>query len=77
MKSEKGGSATYGLLVEECAKFGISRTVAFKLSASGLLKTFAIGTRRYVYLESLRTLPGRLLDPDNARTVRRARKGER
>jgi len=47
-------------LVPACAAHGISRTVAFELSAAGLLDTFLIGKRRYVYMDSLRTLPERL-----------------
>lgn len=50
----------YGPLVEVCQAHGISRTVAFELSDKGLLDTFKIGARRYVYLESVRTLPQRL-----------------
>ena len=51
---------TYGPLVPACADHGISRTVAFELARNGLLETFTIGARRYVRLESLRTLPDRL-----------------
>lgn len=51
---------TYRPLVTACAEHGISRSVAFELARTGLLKTFALGQRRYVYLESLRTLPERL-----------------
>ena len=47
-------------LVEACLDHGICRTVAFNLSRRGLLSTFLIGKRRYVRLESLRTLPERL-----------------
>ena len=54
--------AAYGTLVEVCAAHGISRTVAFELSDKKLLDTFKIGVRRYVYLESVRTLPQRLQD---------------
>lgn len=50
----------FGPLVEECEKHGISRSVAYELLASGQLETFKIGTRRYVLLESLKTLPIRL-----------------
>ena len=52
----------YGPLVEVCVAHGISRTVAFELSDKKLLDTFKIGVRRYVYLESVRTLPQRLQD---------------
>ena len=51
---------TYRPLVPACADHGISRTVAFELARNGLLETFTIGARRYVRLESLRTLPDRL-----------------
>lgn len=49
-------------LVTACAAHGISRTVAYELSASGLLDTFLIGKRRYVHLDSLHTLPDRLAE---------------
>ena len=51
-------------LVEACAEHGISRTVAFELARTGKLDTFTIGVRRYVYAESLRTLPERLAASD-------------
>lgn len=57
---------TYQPLVTACAEFGISRSVAFELAGSGLLQTFTIGTRRYVYLDSLRTLPERLAANDDS-----------
>lgn len=50
----------FGPLVGECDKHGISRTVAFELAASGDLETFKIGAKRYVLLDSLRTLPERM-----------------
>ena len=51
---------TYRPLVNACKEHGISRSVAFELVRSGKLDTFTIGTRRYVYLESLQSLPERL-----------------
>lgn len=51
---------TFRPLVTACAEHGISRSVAFALAKSGKLETFAIGQRRYVFIESLRTLPERL-----------------
>ena len=51
---------TYRPLVTACAEHGICRSVAVELAKSGLLATFTIGTRRCVYLDSLRTLPERL-----------------
>ena len=51
---------SYGPLVESAAAFGVSRSVAFELARKGLIRTFRLGARRYVYLDSLRTLPERL-----------------
>ena len=47
-------------LVEAATARGISRTVAYALVTRGLLETFSIGRRRYVYLDSLETLGERL-----------------
>lgn len=52
---------TFALLTESCAAHGISRSMAYKLIHDGLLDTFIIKRRRYVLLESLRTLPERLI----------------
>ncbi|MGN6728600.1 MAG: hypothetical protein ACTHJG_02070 [Rhodanobacteraceae bacterium] len=52
--------ADFQPLVDACRACGISRSVAFELAAAGKLETFAIGRRRYVKLDSLRTLPERL-----------------
>lgn len=54
----------YRPLVTACGEHGISRTVAFDLARKGLLDTFTIGKRRYVRLESLRTLPDRMAAND-------------
>ena len=51
---------TFALLTQSCAAHGISRNTAYRLIHDGLLDTFTIRSRRYVYLESLRTLPERL-----------------
>jgi hypothetical protein len=53
-------AAEYGPLVETCAEYGIRRNQAFELTASGLIRTFTIGKKRFVYRDSLRTLPDRL-----------------
>jgi len=58
---------TYRPLVPACAAYGISRSVAFDLARKGLLDTFTIGTRRYVRLDSLRTLPERLAAQEGAK----------
>ncbi len=47
--------------VEECAEHGISRTAAYRLADKGMLETFTLGRRRYVVLESLRSLPERMM----------------
>ena len=52
----------FGPMVETCRAYGISRTVAFRLSDQGLLETFRIGRRRYVVLSSLRALPERIAE---------------
>ncbi|MBS0590295.1 MAG: hypothetical protein JSR65_06615 [Proteobacteria bacterium] len=57
---ELSTAPTFGPLVETCRAHGISRSVAFELARAGKLQTFTIGTRRYVYTDSLRTLPERL-----------------
>lgn len=51
---------TFAPLVTACSAHGIGRTKAFELAACGAIETFAIGSRRFVILESLRTLPERL-----------------
>jgi hypothetical protein len=53
---------TYAPLVETCAAHGISRTKAFEFANQGLLDTFLLGRRKYVYLQSVRTLPQRMAE---------------
>lgn len=43
-----------------CIERGISKTVAYDLLNGGLLDTFKIGRRRYVYLDSLFTVAERV-----------------
>lgn len=50
----------FALFPEACINRGISRPVAFNLVAAGALDTFKIGRRRYVYIDSLLTLPERI-----------------
>lgn len=52
--------ATFGPMVKTCRAYGIGRTVAFELARKGLIEHFFIGSRRYVYIHSLNTLPERL-----------------
>lgn len=44
---------------EGLKEFRISRTRGFELLRAGLLNSFTIGRRRYVMVDSLRTLPER------------------
>ena len=60
MKNNNLIEPSFGPLVEVCNAFGISRTVAFELAADGLLDTFKLNARRYVYIDSVRTLPQRI-----------------
>lgn len=60
MNKSSSAAPTFRPLVDACKDHGISRTVAYELVNEGLLDTFVIGVKRYVYMESLRTLPDRL-----------------
>lgn len=63
---EHGGLALrplYGSLVEVCEQHGIRRTKAFELARKGLLETFCLGGKRYVYLDSVASLPARIGTP--------------
>jgi hypothetical protein len=50
----------FGPFIPECTKRGIGRTKAYELANAGLLETFKVGTKRYVFLDSLLSLPERL-----------------
>lgn len=50
---------TYGPLVPTCRAFGIRRSTAFAMARAGLLETFTLNRKRYVYLDSLLSLPSR------------------
>ncbi|MDE1894079.1 MAG: hypothetical protein KGM96_15430 [Acidobacteriota bacterium] len=52
--------------VETCQEHGISRTAAYRLADRGLIETFTLGRRRYVVMESLRSLPDRMRDMEAA-----------
>lgn len=43
-------------------KWGLGRSKAIELANAGLLETFLIGRRRFIYLRSLRELPKRLAE---------------
>lgn len=57
---------TYGPFVETCEKFGIKRTWAYELADEGLIETFKIKNRRFVYIESLQSLPLRAAQQQEA-----------
>lgn len=50
----------YRPFIPECTKRGIGRTTAYELANNGDLETFLIGRKRFVFLDSLATLPERL-----------------
>ena len=50
----------YRPFIPECVKRGIGKTRAYELADAGLLETFTIGRRRFIYLDSLLSLPSRL-----------------
>jgi hypothetical protein len=53
---------TFGPLVETCEKFGIKRTWALELAREGLIETFKLRSRRFVYIDSLKSLPLRVME---------------
>lgn len=52
----------FGPFIPECAKRGIGKTRAYELAAAGLLETFQLGSKRYIFIDSLLSLPSRLQD---------------
>jgi hypothetical protein len=60
MKRKFHVEPSYGPLTDVCRSFGISRSVAYELVADGLLETFKLNARRYVYIDSVRSLPRRI-----------------
>lgn len=63
---ESNSLRDYAPFVPECAKRGIGKTKAYELAGDGLLETFTIGAKRFVYLDSLLTLPQRIGDKAGA-----------
>jgi len=55
------GHREFRPFIPECTKVGIGRSKAYELAKAGLLETVHIGNRRFVYLDSLYSLPSRLL----------------
>ena len=49
----------FGPFIPECAKRGIGKTKAYELANADLLETFQIGASRFVYMDSLLSLPAR------------------
>ena len=56
----EGTDRPYGRMVPECRKRGIGRSKAYELEATGLIETFSIGRGKFVYLDSLASLPARV-----------------
>ena len=56
---ENASLREYGAFIPECEKRGISESRAYELMQAGLLETFTIARKRFVYLDSLLTLPKR------------------
>lgn len=54
------GQREFRPFIPECNKVGIGRSKAYELANAGLLETVFIGRRRFVYLDSLYSLPARL-----------------
>lgn len=59
-------SPRYAPLVPACKAYGVGRSSGFKYARSGDLEVVKIGSRTYVILESLRTLPERLAEKSKA-----------
>lgn len=59
MTDNQTASPDYAPLVKACKAFGIGKTKAFELASEGKIRTFLLGCRRFVYMDSLRSLPQR------------------
>lgn len=57
---DTSGHREFRPFIPECNKVGIGRSKAYELANAGILETVAIGRRRFVYLDSLYSLPQRL-----------------
>jgi len=60
MNQQENKPRPFRALVPACAERDIGRTRAFELMKAGLVETFKIGTKNYVFIDSLDTLPSRL-----------------
>lgn len=56
----------FGPLVSECKKRGIGETRAYQYAAAGLIETFTIGRKRFVYLDSILALPSKIANERKA-----------
>ena len=56
----------YRPFVQEVTRRGIGKTKAYELAKAGLIETFLIGRVRFVYLDSLATLPQRMAAQQDA-----------
>ena len=59
---DTSGHREFRPFIPECNKVGIGRSKAYELANAGILETVSIGRRRFVYLDSLYSLPQRLSD---------------
>lgn len=57
---DANGQREFRPFIPECAKVGIGRSKAYELANDGLLETTCIGRKRFIYLDSLYSLPQRL-----------------
>lgn len=55
----------YRPFIPACAKRGFGKTKAYEFANAGLLDVFKIGSKTYVYLDSLLSLPQRLKEAAN------------
>lgn len=56
----------YGPLLNECEKRGIRKTRAYEYAAKGLIETFSIGRKKYVYVDSILSLPSKIASKQKA-----------
>ena len=62
MANTSAANRDFRPFIPECSRRGLGKTKAYELAKDGLLETFTIGSKRYVLIESLDSLPQRLQD---------------
>ena len=62
MANTSAANRDFRPFIPECSRRGLGKTKAYELANEGLLDTFRIGSKRYVLIESLDSLPQRLQD---------------